>query len=95
MRRAPQLGQMPRRLQLKASSRSAWHVLQRNPYKFTPVPKYLYYDALNNHLKETKEMGLSHAESARHIIRQGLREIPTELIVGDSWSHGELLGFLG
>ena len=29
MRRAAQLGQNPRRLQLKATSRSAWHSVQR------------------------------------------------------------------
>ena len=33
MRRAPQLGQKPRRLQLKATSRSAWQVVQRTRRK--------------------------------------------------------------
>lgn len=66
------------------------YIEQKNPSKFSAVPKYIYYDAVKNHLKETKKMGLSNSESALYIIRQGLSDLPDDSMNDDIWSYSRL-----
>ncbi len=63
---------------------------QDNPYKLSPVPNYIYYDGLNNHLPEAKRLGLDSFSSAMYIIQESLYDIPASLCTGEERTLGAL-----